>query len=162
MTCGSIGLSISTAQFTHSFLGPRTITIAWTWWFRQSTLVTIPVMVVALVSSNFAATEWWARPGAPASTNRASTAASTPVTNLIANPPRCPGLLALDPERAAAALALPGAGDEPVVHRQVFNLSLDYVGNRALLVLGISLEAHRPLVGIERRVLERHVVGAGI
>jgi hypothetical protein len=76
--CSSMGLASSTAQFTRS-LPVFTLMKTCTCGFDQSTMVTMPVRVVAFVSSNFAEIAWCARLETPASTKRARAAVTSPL-----------------------------------------------------------------------------------
>src|SRR5262245_42874758 len=71
-------------------------------------------------------------------------------------------LLATDLELTAFTLALPRPRDRSVVEREPFDLPVEDVADRAGLVFRIRLEMDHPSLGVERRVLDRDVVGAGI
>src|SRR5438477_884484 len=153
----SMGLSYSIAQLTSSF-PPATFMNTWTWGLAQSTSVTMPLSVVGLVSSNFARISWWAIPGATASRSPASVRAAPTARNFIASL-----LLPGDFEGAIFGRRFPGADDGAVAFRKVLYLPVDDVRDRfPRFVLGVALEVHKPAFRIERRVLDRDLVAAGI
>ena len=65
-------------------------------------------------------------------------------------------------EGAAVSLALPGAADGAVRHREVLDLAVDDVGDGARLVLRVGFEMHDPTFRIERRVLDLMLSVPGI
>src|SRR3977135_526199 len=118
----------------------------------------MPLSVSGLVSSNFARISWCAIPGATASRSPASVTATPTARNFIASL-----LLPADFERAVFGLGFPRADYGAIAFRKIFNLAVDDVRDGlSRLVFGVALEVHGPCVGIERRVLDRDLVGAGI
>src|SRR5262245_50518965 len=71
-------------------------------------------------------------------------------------------LLPLDVERARFLRALPRTDDRALRQMNVLDLAVDYVGDGSGLVFCVGLKVHDPPIRIERRVLDGHVVGAGV
>src|SRR5262245_49004192 len=162
LSSSSIGLSSSIAQLISS--GPLfTFMKTWTCGLRQSSSETTPVNVTGFLSSNFASGSWCANTSGADAITSAHTKAEQRTRRrrtrrwLI-------GLLPPDLEGARAALVvLPRACDDAVSQREVFDLAVDRVADRAAcLVLRVGLDVHEPAFGIERGRLDRDVIGARI
>src|SRR5262249_35866552 len=122
---------------------------------------TTPLSVIGFLSSNLARISWCASTVAAVAKVTASSAEANTRANLglMLRVLLLPG----DAEGAGAALALPRADDRAVRKTDVFVLAGDGVSNGGpRLVLAVGLEMHDPSFRFQGRVLDHHVVGAGI
>src|SRR5215510_13222351 len=74
----------------------------------------------------------------------------------------CLPLLPANLHLTALALVLPGTDNRTVLEREVFDLAVEDVVERARLVLHVGFEMHDPAIRVQRRVLDRCIVGSGV